>query len=94
MKLRYTTRFRLDLTEIYDHIARHNPQAARQVVNMIRKAVETLPPNPAIGRPGRVDGTRELVVGRYPFVVAYAIAEDEIQVLAVVHTSRLWPDAF
>jgi len=94
MKLRYTKRARLDLTEIHDHIARHNLQAARRVVTMIRRAVETLPPNPAIGRSGRVDGTRELVVGRYPFVVAYAISEDEIQVLAIVHTSRLWPEAF
>jgi addiction module RelE/StbE family toxin len=93
MKLRYTPRARLDLTEIYDHIGRENPQAARRVVALIRQKVKSLALNPAIGRQGRVEGTRELVIDRHPFIVAYAVAGvDEIQILAVVHTSRLWAE--
>ncbi|MDP2785338.1 MAG: type II toxin-antitoxin system RelE/ParE family toxin [Sulfurimicrobium sp.] len=94
MKLRYTPRALLDLTEIHDHIAHENRQVARRVVSLIRKEAEKLQLNPGIGRLGRVEGTRELVIGRYPFIVAYTVAVKEIQVLAVVHTSMLWPDLF
>ena len=94
MKLRYTPRARLDLTEIHDHIAQENRQVARRVVSLIRKEVEKLLLNPEIGRPGRVEGTREFVIGRYPFIVAYVVAVNEIWILAVVHTSRLWPESF
>jgi len=27
--------------------------------------------HPAMGRPGRIAGTRELVIVRYPYIVAY-----------------------
>ena len=94
MKLRYTPRARLDLAEIHGHIAQENPQVARRIVSLIRKEVEKLLLNPGMGRSGRVEETRELVIGRYPFIVAYAVAENEIRVLAVVHTSRLWPELF
>lgn len=94
MKLRYTSRARLDLTEIHGHIAQENPQVARRVVSLIRKEAEKLMLNPGMGRSGRVEGTREFVIGRYPFIVAYAVAVNEIWVLAVVHTSRLWPESF
>lgn len=95
MKLRYTPRARLDLAEIHDHIARENPQAAKRVVTLIRQKTESLVLDPGIGRQGRIEGTRELIIDRHPFIVAYAIAGvNEIQILAVVHTSRLWAELF
>ncbi len=57
----------------------------------IRDAMEGLRQLPECGRPGRVPGTRELVVARTPFVVSYRIAGREIQVLAVLHGARAWP---
>ena len=43
------------------------------------------------GRPGRVEGTRELVV--HPsYLVAYRISGTEVQILTVRHAARLWPD--
>jgi addiction module RelE/StbE family toxin len=92
MKLRYTPRARSDLAEIHDYIAQENPQAARRVVLIIRKAAEALPQNPLVGRSGRVAETRELAVGRFPFVLAYRVEEDEIQILSVIHTARMWPE--
>jgi addiction module RelE/StbE family toxin len=92
MKLRYTPRARLDLAEIHDYIAQENPQAARRVVLIIRKAAEALPPNPLVGRAGRVPGTRELTVGRFPFMLAYRVDADEVQILSVIHTARMWPE--
>lgn len=94
MKLRYTPRAKLDLAEIHDYIAQENPQAARRVILLIRKAAELLTQNPQVGRIGRVAGTHELTVARFPFMLAYRIASEEIQILAVVHTARLWPENF
>ena len=92
MKLRYTPRAKLDLAEIHDYIAQENSQAARRVILLNRKSAETLPQNPQIGRVGRIFGTRELTVVRFPFMLAYRIESEEIQILAVVHTARLWPE--
>jgi plasmid stabilization system protein ParE len=50
MRLRYTPQARLDLAEIHDYIAFENPQAARRVIVIIRKAAEALSPNPMVGR--------------------------------------------
>jgi addiction module RelE/StbE family toxin len=93
MKLRYTPRARLDLAEIHDYIAQENPPAARRVVLIIRKAAEALPQNPLVGRSGRVAGTRELTIGRFPFMLAYRVDADEIQILSVIHTARMWPES-
>ena len=92
MRLRYTPRAKLDLADIHDYIAQENPQAARQVVRVIRKAAEVLPQNPLVGSSGRIAGTRELTVGRFPFMLAYRIDADEVQILSVIHTARMWPE--
>lgn len=81
-----------DLRGISDYIAKDNPAAARRVVGAIRDGVGILKEHPGVGRPGRLDGTRELVVRRYPYIVAYRQVESAVQILAVVHTSRLWPE--
>ncbi|MCA1598486.1 MAG: type II toxin-antitoxin system RelE/ParE family toxin, partial [Chloroflexi bacterium] len=47
-----------------------------------------------LGRTGRVEGTRELVVSRTPYIVAYRVRDDEVIVLAVQHAARLWPARF
>lgn len=92
MKLRYTPRARLDLAEIHDYIAQENPQAARRVIHIIRKAAEALLQNPQVGRSGRIVGTRELTVGRFPFMLAYRVDAVEVQILSVIHTARMWPE--
>lgn len=81
-----------DLRSIHDYIARDNPVAARRVVGCIRDNVKLLRDHPAIGRSGRIAGTRELVVVRYPYIVAYRESVSAIEVLAVVHSSRRWPE--
>lgn len=78
-----------DLAGIHAYIARDNPFAAKRVVGAVREAVAMLKEHPGCGRPGRIDGTRELVVGRYPYIVAYRVTA-AVEILAVVHTSRRW----
>lgn len=51
-----------DLAQLRAYIARDNPQAAEAVRTRILQAIRMLLSHPNIGWPGRVSGTRELVV--------------------------------
>lgn len=84
-----------DLQNLHAFIARDNPVAARKMALTIVEVVETeLPDNPRMGRPGRVNGTRELVITQTPYIVPYRIKADTIQILRVYHGARRWPDSF
>ena len=61
------------------------------VVERILNAVSTLAARPAIGRPGRVPATRELVVPKTRHVVPYWVRGETIEILRVFHTSRRAP---
>lgn len=83
-----------DLDKIAEYIMEDDPAAALRVVSTIREAARVLTEHPNIGRAGRVEGTRELVIAGLPYILPYQIAEQEIRILAVMHTSRKWPDTF
>lgn len=72
-------------------IAEDDPAAARQVVQRILTAVAMLAARPALGRPGRVPNTRELVVLKTRYIVPYRVRGDTIAILRVFHTSRRLP---
>jgi toxin ParE1/3/4 len=94
MKVVWTRLALVDLDSAYDYAAEERPAAAIRAVERIEKAVAALCRHPEIGRPGRVDGTRELVVTGTPFIVPYRIKAKRIEVLAVLHGARRWPDEF
>ena len=82
-----------DLTSLRGYIAEDDPAAARGVVlHIIKNVEELLSDNPQIGRPGRVPGTRELVIPRTPYIVPYRFQRPTIQILRVYHGARRWPD--
>jgi toxin ParE1/3/4 len=82
-----------DLAAARAYIARDNPPVADRQVERVLAAVAGLLQFPEIGRPGRRAGTRELVVSRTPYVVAYRLRADAIEVLRVMHGRQRWPDA-
>ena len=93
MNIEWSDEALADLSSLHSFIAKDNPAAAQKVAMTIVNSVETnLPDNPHIGRPGRVNGTRELVVTHTPYIVPYRIKSDTIQVLRVYHGARRWPD--
>lgn len=92
MRIRWTPPALAQIAEIHQYIAADNPQAARRVVAQIRKDATLLSAQPGVGRAGRVPGTRELVVSRYPFIIAYRVDRNEIPILAVIHSARRWPE--
>ncbi|MDY4315930.1 type II toxin-antitoxin system RelE/ParE family toxin [Pectobacterium actinidiae] len=75
----------------YRYIAQDHPQAASQFVDEAQRLTESLPQQPAIGRPGRVPGTRELVLMHYPYIIPYRMKDNMLQILRVFHTHRRLP---
>jgi toxin ParE1/3/4 len=84
-----------DLAALRAYIEKDNPEAGKRVALHVIHNVETLlRDHPEMGRPGRVPGTRELVIPGTPFIVPYRLIGKEIQILRVFHGARRWPDAF
>lgn len=63
------------------------------IAGHVLDAVDLLLSQPSIGRIGRVEGTREWPVKHTPYLLAYRIEVDTIQILAVIHSKQRWPDA-
>ena len=94
MKVRWTGRATAALTAIRSHIAKDNPVAAQALWSRVRSYVDTkLAEHPLIGRPGRVDGTRESVI--HPsYIIVYRVTAEVVVIVTVRHVAQQWPDQF
>lgn len=92
MIVRWTWNARNDLWRVADRIAEDDPAAALQLKHAIREATGQLAEFPRMGRPGRIEGTRELVIAGTPYLVPYRIEGEEVHLLGVLHGARMWPD--
>jgi addiction module RelE/StbE family toxin len=87
------SRFALnDREDVFSYIEAENPSAAVHVDEQIADAAQRLLDFPDSGRPGRVAGTRELVIPRTPYVAAYLVDGDTVRILRVLHGAQMWPD--
>ena len=88
MKIVWTEPARQDLRKIFEYIAEENPRAARALLAEIKERVTVLKNNPQLGRKGRIEGTRELVLTGTHYLLPYRVKNQQIQILSVFHTSR------
>ena len=92
MRVRWLRKALRNLDDEASPIAADSPAAAQVVVQRILDAVALLPEQPGMGRPGRVPGTRELVVPKTRYIVPYRVRGQIVEVLRVFHTSRRLPE--
>jgi toxin ParE1/3/4 len=88
MRIRWTPSAAGDLEHIYEYLSLHEPHLARPTVRALREAIYSLRKFPQLGRPGAVAGTRELLHERLPYIVAYRVKDDRIEVLHIWHPSQ------
>ncbi len=94
MRVVWTPAALSDLDEIQDFIAQGSPASAyRVVLELTTRTRINLGDYPLMGRLGRARSTRELVFTELPYIVVYRVT-DRVEVLAVVHTAREWPEDF
>jgi len=80
-----------NLLEAAEYLERENPTASAASLERIFKAVYRLEHYPGIGRVGRIEGTRELVVVGTPYVIPYRVRGQYVEILRVFHSARKWP---
>lgn len=80
-----------DLENIGSYIALDNPRAAEAVVRRIVEAVSILAWHPKVGRLTADEDTRRLTINGTPYIAFYRLRE-RVEILAIFHTSRKWPD--
>jgi len=88
MQIRWSDAAISDLAEIRRYIANDKPIAAKNIAARIKKVVNALSEHSAIGRHGRIEGTRELVIPGLPYVIPYRVKNGIIEILRVFHTAR------
>ena len=92
MRVRWLRKALRNLDDEATYIAADDTAAARLVVKRVFDAVAQLEAQPGLGRPGRVSGTRELLVAKTRYIVPYRVRGETVEILRVFHTSRRLPE--
>jgi len=84
-----------DIDELADYLIGQEEsfQLVEKIVKRILQAPEHLSVMPWSGKPGRVQGTRELLVQKTRYSLVYSVSDTTVFILRVIHSSRLFPPA-
>lgn len=91
MRVRWLRKALRNLDDEAAYTAADDTAAASLVVSRVLGAAAMLAEQPGLGRPGRVPGTRELVVAKTRSIVPYRVRGETFDILRVFHTSRRLP---
>ena len=94
MKIKWLRKALSNLDAEAEYISRDDPAMASVIVQQIHQAVSLLAKNPSLGQPGRIFGTRELVIPGTRYLVPYRVRPrlNRVEILRVFHTSRKPPE--
>ena len=88
MLIRWTPAAAADLEHIKNYLTEHYPQLAESTVLELYETIRSLKASPHRGRIGREQETRELVFTRLPYIVAYRVKEQAVEVLHIFHGAQ------
>ena len=92
MRVRWTRQALKNLETAVHYISTDSPGNDQKVAQKIWDSIQLLQQQPGMGRPGRIPGTRELIISDLPFIAPYAEHKGEIVILRIIHTSMKWPE--
>ncbi|MBW4476786.1 MAG: type II toxin-antitoxin system RelE/ParE family toxin [Tolypothrix brevis GSE-NOS-MK-07-07A] len=91
MQIKWLRRALRNLEQAHNYILKDSPKAAQEAIFRIQSAVSQLENYPFMGRIGRLEDTRELVISGTSYIVIYRVKES-VEILRVLHTSKRYPD--
>lgn len=91
MQLRWTEQAADDLEAITDYLFENAPEHAERIVRTLYHAAPSLVEFPYRGRPGRKEGTQELLLLPLPYVIVYNVQADIIHIVRILHAAQNWP---
>ena len=83
-----------DLDDSVDYVQKNvGEEDATKLASKLFNAVDRIAENPAnSGRPGRIDGTREMLVSGTKYLIPFRYDDESVEILRVFHTSRKPPN--
>ncbi|MFM6473348.1 MAG: type II toxin-antitoxin system RelE/ParE family toxin, partial [Dolichospermum sp.] len=81
-----------NLEQVRNYIIQDNPTAAQELIIKIQNAANQLEKYPFMGKSGRVEGTKELIISNSPYMIIYRVKEESVEVLRILHTSKCYPE--
>ena len=91
MLIKWTASAEEDLTQALSYLLEQGEeQAAQTMASRLLHAIDRLAIFPHSGRPGHLPDSRELIVPDLPYFAVYTVGKENVTILRVIHTSRLW----
>ena len=91
MQVKWVRKALQNLEQAHEYIAKEDSAAAARTISKIQTAVQQLSSFPMMGRVGRAEDTRELMIVNTPVFVVYRIKGSSVEILRILHTSRRYP---
>lgn len=88
MRIRWTSAAVADLEHISHYLKDHYPHYAQPTMRKLYETIRSLKDSPHRGRPGREDGTREILFPPLPYVAVYRVKQEYIEVLRIYHAAQ------
>ena len=88
MRIRWTPPAAADMQSISDYLREHRPHYRQPTLRKLYEKLRTLKDAPQLGRPGRIEGTREILFPPLPYVAVYRVHEQSIEIWRLFHTSQ------
>jgi len=90
MNLIWSEQARQEWARHYRFYFERNPEAARRLRQLVMDGAKRLRDHPKLGRPGRVEGSRELVISGTPFLLVYDENPVRVEILHVYDGRQDW----
>lgn len=88
MRIRWTPPAASDLQGISDYLKEHQPHYRQPTMRRLYEKIRSLKETPYIGRPGRIEGTREMFFSPTPYVAVYRVQGETVEIWRIWHTSQ------
>jgi toxin ParE1/3/4 len=88
MRIRWTLRAAADMQNISDYLKKRQPEYRQPTMRKIYERIRALKNAPYVGRPGRVEGTREILFPPMPYIVVYRVNGQTIEIWRVYHAAQ------
>ena len=88
MRIRWTPPATADMRSISDYLKKHHPHYRQPTLRKLYERIHALKETPHLGRPGRIEGTRELLFLPMPYIAVYRIPEQTIEIWRIWHTAQ------
>lgn len=90
MRVRWTRASSVDLDHIWNYLNEHHPEFTSSTIRTIYNDVRRLAFAPRLGRVGREEGTRELVISGLPYIAVYRVKDESVEILHIFHGAQDW----